>query len=160
MMEMAAVLALVAFMALTAAPTMHQLGQMRESAGAERIAADLRYARNYAAASRLRTWAAFDVGAQQCTLYVEDPASPGKANRLTMTHPLHLGPFVHNLGTGDWQAVTLAGVDFRGKTEVEFDNYGQPYDGDAVPLTADGTVTLTGSRQIVVSAVSGMVKVQ
>ena len=122
----------------------------RESLAAERLAQDLRYAQAWAMMSHNRTWVAFDTGNNRYTVYVEDPANPGKAGRLSLTDPLTLTTYQVALGDNEAAGVALASPSFGGKTEVEFDRNGLAYDGDAVALTSNGSVLL-GARRVSVS---------
>ena len=160
LIELVAVIAVVAILAVSAAPTFQKMGAIRQSSGTARVASDIRYARAMAAATRLRTWVAFNVGGQQYSLFIEDPANLGKANRLAMVNPLTRASFVITMNTGELADVALVSVNFDTKTEVEFDNYGKPYDGDGNALAADGNVTLSGGRQVIVTETAGLVKAQ
>ena len=122
----------------------------RESLSAERLAQDLRYVQTWAMMSHNKTWVAFDTSNDRYTLYVEDPANPGKAGRLTMTDPLTLTTFQVTLGDDETAGVVLAGPSFGGKSEVEFDRNGLAYDGDDTALASVGTVRV-GARTVSVS---------
>lgn len=149
LIETVVVLVVLGLLASVAFQSLH-IADEREGLAAERLSADLRYAQSWAMMSRNRTWVVFDTGANRYSLYMENPASPGKAGRVLMTDPLAQAAFQVTFGDEETGGVALASPDFGGKTEVEFDPKGLAYDGDGIALASDGTV-LAGKRTVTVS---------
>ncbi len=142
------VLSLLGTFALQAA----HVADDRESLSAERLAQDLRYAQTWAMMSHNKTWVAFDTAANRYTVYVEDPANPGRAGRLTLTDPLTQAGFQVSLGDNEAAGTVLSSPSFAGQVEVEFDRNGLAYDGYDVALSSNGSVRI-GRRTVSVSPV-------
>ncbi len=102
------------------------------------------------------TWVSFDTGSDLVSLYVEDPANPGKAGRVTLADPLTRGPMTLQLGT---DGVGLESAAFGATAEVQFDSLGTPHDGNGTNLASDGTVSITGGTTVRVSRETGLVSV-
>ncbi len=102
------------------------------------------------------TWVAFDVATDLVSVFVEDPNNPGKANRLPMTDPLTRSAMSLQLGA---DGAGIESADLGGTTEVQFDSLGIPYDTNAVPLSADGTIGVTGGGTVRVTRNTGLVTV-
>ncbi len=139
-------------------PTMAYIGSMRARAAAARLASDVRFMQRTALASGLRTWVVINSGANNYQLYAEDPANPGKANRVAVPHPLDQTSGPVQFGTGPFAGVTISSVDVNGGNEVEFDSFGVPYDSSSNALTAAGTIHLSSGVVINVHQVSGFVE--
>lgn len=116
----------------------------------------LAFAHEWASASGYSTWVAFDTATDRATVYVEDPAVPGKANRLAMPDPLTRAAMVLSLGEG---GVGIDSVSFGGTAEVEFDASGDPFDANGAALVADGTVGVTGGITVRVTKGTGLVTI-
>ena len=151
----------MSILAVTAAPFfIHTMGQ-RLSAASHDLAIHLKLARDMAVATQRTTWVEFDTGLDTYTVYIENPSSPGRANRLNATHPTEGGNFVVSLGTGTSNRLSISSADFRGRAEVEFSGSGAPGNGNDQPLTSDGSVTLAGGEQtrtVYVSPSTGYVR--
>ncbi len=108
--------------------------------------------------SRLRTWVDIDVAGDSYELFVEDPANLGKANRLSLIQPLTQSTGSVQLGSGDFPGVGIASANINSTTELEFDSFGVPHDGNGIALTADGQIALTDGVTITIHEVSGLVE--
>ncbi len=84
LVELIAVMILIGIMSVTAIPTLSNLADTRKAAGAAQVLRDIHFARQRAVARGTRTWIAFDVDGDSYALYAEDPANPGKANRIAL----------------------------------------------------------------------------
>ena len=149
LIEAVVVLVVLGLLTSVALQSLH-IADERESLAAERLFADVRYAQSWAMMSHNRTWVAFDAPADRYSLYMENPASPGKAGRLPMTDPLAQAAFQVTLGADETGGVSLSAPSFGGKTEVEFDLNGLAYDGDSTALSSIGSVKV-GARTVSVS---------
>ena len=135
--------------------TLAYLSQMRSRAAAARLCSDIRYAQRTALASRLRSWVVFDVPGNTYHVYLEDPSNPGKANRQPFTLPLDQSSGAVHLGIAPLTGVALQAVGINGTSEIEFDSYGAPYDGNVVALTSNGVIALTDGVSITIRPVTG-----
>ena len=150
LVEMVVVIAILGALATLAFQSLHIAGE-RESLAAERLACDVRYAQGWALMSHNPTWVAFDTANNRYTVYVEDPANPGKAGRVALADPwTNLPSYQVALGDNETGGVTLASPDFGGDTEVKFDRNGLAYDSNGVALASDGSVRV-GARTVTVS---------
>jgi len=136
-------------------PTLAYMNSIRSRSAATRILADIRYSQRYAMSSRSRTWMTFDVANNRYTLYAEDMTNPGKANRKALAHPLDTSTNVVQLGSNSNLNVTLSSVNINSTTEIEFDSWGKPYDGNSVAITAAGTISLSNGVTLTLRPISG-----
>ncbi|GEM_PF-4099407 len=156
LIELVVVVSLVGVMAAVAGPSLSNLASSRQALGASRVRTVLVFAQQTAMASNLDTWVSFDTAAEQVAAYVEDPANPGKANRLAMTDPVSLSPLLLQLGdTGPG----LTSVGFNSTAEVQFDQKGRPFDVDGTALSSDGTVGLDGDQTVRVTKTTGLITI-
>jgi len=139
-------------------PTLSLLDSMRSDAAAARMTSDIRYTQRLALGSGLRTWVSFDAANERYSLFVEDPANPGKAGRVAAANPLDLTTNAIQFGSGPYANVGISSVDMNATTELEFDSVGRPFDADGVALTSVGTVVLTGNVAVQVRPVGGLVE--
>lgn len=144
--------------ALVGGPTLDYMGDMRASGAGARLASDIRYMQRMALASGLRTWVVIDEPNDRYRMYVEDPESPGKAGRVLVPHPLDQSKAPVQFGVGPFAGVAITGVSFNATGEVEFDNFGVPYDSNGVALTSYGEVALSGGIAVRVHPAGGMVE--
>jgi prepilin-type N-terminal cleavage/methylation domain-containing protein len=159
LIELVTVMVILSIVAIVVAgPTLSLLDSMRSSAAAARLTADIRYTQRVALGSGLRTWVSFNATTEQYSLFVEDPANPGKANRVAAVNPLDLTTDAVQFGSGPFANVGISSVDINSTTELEFDSFGEPYDANGVALTSAATVVLTGNVAVQVSPVGGLVE--
>ena len=156
LIELTMILVVVSVLAGMAVTSLSSFTSSRQNVAAARIRTALVFAQEWALGTGNDTWAAFDVGSDLVSLYVEDPGNPGKANRLTLTSPLTRSAMTLQLGDS---GVGLASVSMGGTTEVQFDSSGIPYDTNGVILSADGTVGVTGGGTVRVTKNTGLVTV-
>src|SRR5262249_29630537 len=141
LIEMAAVMTIIAILAVAVGgPTMSYISTQRSRWASARVATDLTYLQRLAMNSRRRTWASFDVANNRYTLYVEDPANPGKSNRMTLANPLTGANGAVQLGSGDFSGASFSTVSFNSGSELEFSSRGRPYDSSSSILTSDGSI--------------------
>lgn len=138
--------------------TLSYMGQVRARGASSRLAADIRYVQRLSLASGLRTWVVFSTGANTYQLYVENASSLGKANRVTVTRPYDQSSAAVQFGSGAYAGVSISAVNINSTSELEFDSFGAPYDGNSAALTANGVVTLSNGVTATVRPVSGLVE--
>lgn len=158
LLELIAVLAILAVLSLSAGPVLSSVDANRQAHGAGTLRRDVAYARQAAVATGTRTWVVLDVGSDSYELYAEDPDNPGRANRTLMLDPADGEPFQVTLGLGAQLGATLTQVAIENDgVEVGFDYLGRPLLEDESAMTQDATITVSGSRTIVVAGVTGHV---
>lgn len=156
LVELIAVLIIVAIMASVAAATMN-LGSARSALAAKQLLRDMTFARQRAIATGTPTWVVVSPGSNLWSVLAENPANPGRANASTMTDMATGKPYTINLGVNDFVGVSITSCNFDGGTEVGFDWLGKPIAAGG-PLAAQGAVVLTAGRQVIVEAGSGHVR--
>ena len=163
LIELIVTTTVIVVIAAIVAPKMLGFRNRGVYAGAHELAGHIKMARDLATATRRRTWVDFDTSAESYSVYIEHPDNPGRAHRVWVTHPVTGGNFQVVLGTGDAIDAAISSAAFGGRSEVEFDSLGQPYNGMGQALTSDGTVVLANgdvSRSVVVTRQTGMVREQ
>lgn len=159
LVELVSVIALTGVIAVAiAGPTLGYMSKIRSRSAATRILADIRYVQRHAMNSRLRTWIVFSTGSNNYRLYAETSPGAGKGTRTALTHPLNQSNSAVQFGSGTNLAVNITAVNINSTSEIEFDSWGKPYDGNSVALTANGTITLSNGVTLTVSPVSGLVE--
>lgn len=159
LIELVTVIALIGIVSLVvAAPAMSNLRSMRASAAATRMASDMRYIQRVAMGSGLRTWMAVDANNERYSLYIEDSANPGKANRIALADPLDLSTSTIKFNASPYNGITITSASFNSTTELEFDNFGTPKDANAAALTSIGMVILSDGVAVRVHPVGGYVE--
>ena len=124
-------------------PTLAYVGSVRSRAASARITTDIRFMQRLALSSGLRTWVVLNTATNDYRLYVEDPANPGKAGRQAVMHPFDQTTAPIQFGSGAYQNVSISAVNVNSTSEIEFDNFGIPYDGAGVALATTGTIGLS-----------------
>jgi prepilin-type N-terminal cleavage/methylation domain-containing protein len=161
LVELVTVIVILAITSLvTAGPVLLYMGTVRGGAAAARISSDIRYMQRMALSSGRRTWIVFDTATNSYQLYMEDPANPGKAGRLPVTHPMEQTSGSIQLGSGTFAGVSISTATIGSGAEIEFDNFGQPYDTAGVAVSAAGQVTLSSGNTVTLQPVSGFAEVQ
>jgi Tfp pilus assembly protein FimT len=158
LVELVTVIGLIGIISVVAASaTMSYLSEIRSRAAAARLTSDIRYAQRTALASRLRSWVAFDVPGNTYRIYLEDAANLGKANRQPLTLPLNQSSGAVQFGAAPLSGVVIVSAAINGTSEIEFDSFGVPYDGNSAALTTNGVVTLSNGVTITLRPVTGFV---
>ena len=67
---------------------------------------------------------------------VEDPANPGRANRIALVDPATNRDHLTTINTGAFEGVEVSTAIFDGNTEVSFDWLGQPFNQGETALAA------------------------
>lgn len=159
LIELVTVIAILGIIGVAiAGPTLSHIDSIRSRAAAARLSADIRYARRLALSSGLLTWVVLDTGANSYRLYSEDPANPGKAGRLPVTHPLERTTDPIQFGAGPFANVAIGSVSIGFGKEIQFDSFGVPYDSAGNALSTAATINLSTGVIITIHPVSGLVE--
>lgn len=159
LVELVTVIAILGIVAVgVGGPTLAFMNDIRGRAAAARVTADMRYAQRAAMASGLRTWVVVNSGSNNYRLFIEDRNNLGKAGRLPMIRPVDQSSAAVQFGAGPYLNVGINSVDFNGTSELEFDSFGVPYDGNDNELTAAGSLSFTDGSTVTVHPVGGFVE--
>jgi prepilin-type N-terminal cleavage/methylation domain-containing protein len=155
LIELVVATVIISVLAVASAPFFVNTPRQRLSVARHELATHLKLAREMAVSTQRTTWVEFDTDLDRYTVYIENPTTPGRSNRLYATHPAEGGQFVVELGTGA-SPIRIASASFGGRAEVEFLGSGAPANGQGVQLTSSGTVQLaSGDATQEVSVVPG-----
>jgi len=153
LVELVAVLVIVAILAGVAAAAMNSLGDSRAAAAARHLLGDITYARQRAMATGTNCWVVFDQPTGW-SISVEDPNDPGLANASLVvdmaTGREHLVDLAEK-----YRQVSLTSVNFDDQTRVGFDWLGRPLTNDATALVQTGAIGLTGNHVVLVQPGTG-----
>lgn len=142
LIELLIVIVIMAILAMVAIPSFSSsLGQQRALAAAERIRADLAWARECAIAANSTKSVAFAVGTGRYTL-VGIPDPNGQP-----------GTYVVDLNKADLQ-IEILSANFGGSDTVYFDAFGKAMAGGQIRLASQGVVFMVN-----VEATSGLAEV-
>jgi len=158
LIEMVAVIVVLAILAGAAVPTLSALNASRSAMAGKQLLRDLTFARQRAVATGTRCWVVVDANADTWSILSEDPASPGRAGATVITDMATGRPYTIVLNTSEFQGVGVASCNFDGASEVGFDWLGKPLNSASASLAADGSVVLTGGEQVQVRTHTGYVK--
>ncbi len=155
--ELIAVIVIAGILAATAVPVLSSATGSSAPMAAKQLVRDLTFARQRAVATGTRSWVVFDTAADTWSVLAEDPNSPGRINAAVLTDPATSGPFVQSLGVNQFVGVRLMTASFDAGPEIGFDWLGRPLNETETALSAQGSVTLSGSHVITVEVGSGFV---
>ena len=158
LLELIAVLVILAAIAALVVPALTSISATRQREAASRLVRDLQLARQRSVAAGLRTWVVIDADADRYSLFIEDTASPGRAGRVPMIDDATGRDFVVSLDRGEWRGAAIEAIDFGGGNEFAFDRRGRPLIGDDTPLTDDATISLSGGHIVRITARTGQVQ--
>lgn len=156
LLELIAVIVIVAILAAVAVPTVGTIANTRGASAGRQLLRDLTFARQHAAATGVRTWVDFDVGAESWSVLVEDPDNPGRSNATVFLDPSTGTSFTQVLGSGAYFGVGISSASFDSAAEVGFDWLGEPLNSAENALAADGTVSLTTGHAVTIQQGSGL----
>jgi prepilin-type N-terminal cleavage/methylation domain-containing protein len=153
--ELMAVMVITSVLVAAAVPTLNSFGDTRAAAAGKQILRDLSFARQNAMATGTVNWIVFDASAESWRIMVEDPATPGRANRIALVDPATNSDHLTAINAGAFAGVEISTASFDGNPEVSFDWLGQPFNQSETALAATGVVTLTGGHLVNVHVASG-----
>ena len=155
LIELVAVLVIVAVLAAVAVPTLDAIGGTRATMAAKQLLRDLTFARQRAVATGTVTWVVFDTAAETWSILTEDPDNPGRAGATLMSDPATGRSYTQTLGAGSFVGVQIVSAAFDGDVEVGFDWLGRPLSASESSLAAQGSVTLTANHVVNVAQTTG-----
>ncbi|NQT06966.1 MAG: type II transport protein [Candidatus Omnitrophica bacterium] len=140
LIELIIVVIIIAIVAITALPRLAQIGEIRMHMASRKMAADMKWAHEYAIARNRNTSMVFNPA--PTNTYVIQENSSGSWQ--TLIDPTTGDPFSINLNTGEYKGVSIKSADFGGGRILVFDAMGRPYTDSALTteLTNIGTVIL------------------
>jgi len=112
LIELVAVLVIVAVLAAVAVPSLDAIGETRAAMAARQLLRDLTFARQRAVATGTRTWVVFDIDAETWSVLGEDPAAPGRAGATVLTDPATGRDHVQRLDAGSFVGVGISSAAF------------------------------------------------
>jgi len=155
LIELVAVMVIIAILAGVAAPALNTMGSTRSTIASRQLVRDMTYARQRAVSTGTRVWVVFDTSAETWTLRTEVSATPGRSSAVDLTDPATGTVYMETLGTGSFKGVEIVSASFDGSAEVGFDWLGRPLNASESGLAAAGTVVLSDSNTIQVVAGTG-----
>lgn len=156
LIELTLILIAIPILSVVSVTSLSGLTTSRQNVAATQVRTALIYAQQWAIGSGNDTWVLFDAATDLVSVFVEDPANPGKANRLEMPDPLTRQPMTLQLGV---DGAGIESVSIGSTSEVQFDALGVPYDANASLLTADGTVGVTGGLTVRITRNTGLITI-
>jgi prepilin-type N-terminal cleavage/methylation domain-containing protein len=157
LIELIAVIVILAIMAGVAVPTLNTMSDTRSSTAGKQLLRDMTFARQRAIATGVTSWVVFNVGTETWSILAENPASPGRAGANVLTDMATGKPYAFTLGVGDYVGVGITSAAFDGGNEVGFNWLGASLDSGAGTLDNPGTVILTGGDRVTVEEHTGHV---
>jgi prepilin-type N-terminal cleavage/methylation domain-containing protein len=160
LVEVILVIVILAIGALVAMPAFSGASEMQLKAAADKLGADIEYAKSMAVTTQKNHRVSFDTTNGYYEIQVlngvtwaaiNDPIKKGSTFRVTYSQ---LSRLSH---------VTINSAAFNGTAVVQFDYTGTPLDGSGVSLPAAGVVTLGAGTQtttVTVEPVTGFISVQ
>jgi prepilin-type N-terminal cleavage/methylation domain-containing protein len=155
LIELIAVIVIVAILAGTAVPALSNMAGTRQATAARQLLQDLTYARQYAIATGNRTWVVFDEAAETWSLLAEDTSAIGRAGAQPITDVSTGRDYEVTLGTGDFPGVTIVSADIDNDVEIGFDWAGRPLNAAETDLAAQAVITLTGGHELTIEVGTG-----
>jgi len=154
-LEIIVVVVILAIAAAMVVPMISSGETTKVLAAAQRVAADLEYAKSMAITSGCYYRVAFDTAAGSYQLEGQ--------NGAVIAHPVNAGTnYVVSFNGGQLDGVQIVSANFDGTHEVRFDGLGSPYNGSGNHLTS-GVITLQGgalTQTIRVEPVTGVITIQ
>ncbi len=158
LIELIAVMVLIAILAATSIPALTSISQTRAAAAAVDLQRSMTFARQNAVSTGTRTWVVFDVGANSWSILKENPLTPGRAGASLIIDPAHGQDYVEILDSDTTAGVNLLSATFDAGSEIGFDWLGRPLNASENDLAAAGAVMLTGNHLVTVEAETGHIR--
>ena len=152
MIELIAVIVILAVISVGAAASLSSLQDSRAAMAGKSLLRDLTFARQHAIATGRKTWVEFDTTAKDWRILAEVPSVSG---RTAVFDTATGSDYVQAIDTGSFAGIDFVSVDFTSTDEVGFDWLGRPFDATDTALAAAGTVTLTGNHVVRVHQETG-----
>jgi prepilin-type N-terminal cleavage/methylation domain-containing protein len=162
LIEIIVVVVILAIAALIAIPVFSGASEMQLRAAADKLAADIEYAKSMAVTTQKNYKVVFDTNLERYDIWVNNSGTtwtlikdPVKKSDFRVTYPQE----------SRLSSVGVSAVDFNGTAIVQFNYTGAPLDGSGNALTdpAHSSVTLEAKDQttiVTVEPVTGFITVQ
>ncbi len=147
LIELMVVVIILGIAALTAIPMMSSAGSIQIRSAANKIAADLEYAKSMAISRGQNYSVIFNTSAE--SYQIEDQAGNVVAHPVKKGFDYTVGMVAEGLGSVD-----ITSVNFNSNTQVSFDCLGSPDNGGTVNLQGGGT-----SMTVTVEPITGYVTI-
>ncbi len=157
LIELVVVLVITGILAAVAVPAMTTTQTMRCRVACRDLARSVAYARERAVTTGVGHWVLFNTTTDTYTMLVENISSPGRSGAASFTDPSTGAAFQRSFNSGDYVGVDLLTVSIGTGSEIGFDWMGRPMDSTGTLLSAQGTVTLSGSQSVTIQAGTGLV---
>lgn len=155
LVELIAVIVVLAIVAAVAMPRVGAMSDGRAGMAAAMLQRDLLFARERAVNTGVVHWVEFSVGAGSYTLSAEQPPSYGFASRQTLRDPASNASYQRFLNRDELAGVTLVSVNLS-SNPIGFNRMGRPITTAGALIAGDGVVTLTGGRTVTVTGSTGL----
>lgn len=157
LIEIIAVVVILAIAAMIAIPAFSGASEMQLKSAADKLAADIEYAKSLAVTTQKVHRVTFNVNAKSYDIR-------DMSTNTIVTDPVRKAPFTVAYPTdARLSSVTLQSATFGGGASIQFDATGTPQNSGGTALSANGTVVLAAKGQtftIVVAPVTGYVSIQ
>jgi type II secretory pathway pseudopilin PulG len=157
LIELVAVIVVLAILAGVAMPTLNNVNDTRSGAAAKMLLRDMTFARQRAIATATVSWVVLNPATETWSILAENPASPGRANATVLTDMATGKPYITTIGTGDFAGAGISTAAFDGQPEVGFDWLGKPLNSTGGALSLSGSVVFTGGDAVTVQFRTGHV---
>jgi prepilin-type N-terminal cleavage/methylation domain-containing protein len=139
--EVIMVIVILAVLAVIVVPSVGvYYSELQLTNAVQKIVSDIRYVQQAAISKQYIHWVQFNKGQNKYYLWAEDPADPGKANRILLIPGDNTVDISSSFPKVSISSTNIGGA---GKNEIEFNSLGNPYDTSGVKLTSNGVVTLS-----------------
>lgn len=160
LVEIMVVVIVIGIMGLIAVPMISSAGSIQVRSAANKLAADLEYAKSMAISRQTPYRVVFDTSNNEYQIEMKDGS-----NWVLIKHPVETHKdFIVDYGSESrLRQVEVSSASFGSGSTVIFDYLGSPLDTSENALTSAGTVTLATdsgmSMQVTVEAVTGFISV-
>lgn len=158
--EVIVVVVMLAIVTIIVIPRIYDIGEARLDMAVDKVASDLKYAREFAINNNGRTRVRFITASER---YVVEFFNVSGGVWEAVEDPSIREDFDVRLGQGVYAGVDITGASFDGTAEIIFDSIGAPHTA-AGPLNGTGSVNLRKSgggaqSAITVEAVTGAISI-
>jgi len=157
MVELIAVMAVIAVLSAVAVPALSGLDERRAVTAARNMQRDLQWAQQYAVARGTVTWVVFDQAGDNYALFAESLEQPGRAAAVAIEDPTTGKAFRQQLGTKDFVGTAITKVRIDGGSEIGFRPSGLPLNDSELPLRVPARVIVESNYEVRVEPLAGHV---
>lgn len=156
LIELIVVLVVIGILSAAVVPVLSTSNtEMHSQAAASRLLHDLYRARQCAMVRGIRVWLTFDVDQHSYAMYIENEVNPGRVNRNPFLDPVTSKAYSVSFSNGMYAGAEFVNVDIDQSNEVGFDYLGRPLGITEQALVSDGTISMSDSIEITITARTG-----